>query len=108
MIAPRTSARLLAALAAGLLLALALPGCGGRTKMVSIDTSPAERSRGASIYIDGKRQGVTRNDKVRLEYGPDSNQRILIQVVKDGFVPEWEYWKLDEVPEEKVFNLEEE
>ena len=95
-------------LAAGLALGLAVPGCAGRTKIVSIDTSPAEGSRGASIYINGKRQGLTKNARVSLEYGSDRNERVLIQVVKKGFVPEWEYWKFDEVPDEKVFNMEEE
>ena len=86
--------------------AVVAAGCAGRSRMVCIDTAP-EGSRGASIYINGKLQGTTKNDKVRVEFGsPD--QRIFIQLVKKGFVPVSQYWGYEEVPEKVEFKMEEE
>ena len=81
-------------------------GCAGRSRMVFIGSSP-EASHGASIYINGKLQGSTKNDKVRVEFGA-ADQRVLIQLVKKGFVPVSQYWGYEEVPEKVEFKMEEE
>ncbi len=101
---PATHLRSFVVLAAA--AAVLAAGCAGRSRMVRIDSTP-EGSRGASIYINGKLQGTTKNDKVRVEFGsPD--QRVLLQIVKNGFVPVSQYWGYEEVPEKVEFKMEEE
>jgi hypothetical protein len=85
---------------------LAFSGCSA-ARIVEIDSRPAD-AREASVYVDGERRGVTPT-KVRLDFGGDPNQRILIQVVKPNYKPAFQYWTVLEVPEQKrVFELEDE
>jgi hypothetical protein len=87
----------LAALAAGI-----ASGCGGLTRYVDIDSKPT----GASIYVNGEPRGTTRDEKVRLEFAGDPSARAFIQIVKPRYKPTFQYWKMDEVPEKKIFLLE--
>jgi hypothetical protein len=90
---------LLAASLGGLLAPLA--GCSGTVRYVDIDSKPT----GAAVYVNGERRGVTRDEKVRIDF-TDPTSRVLIQVVKPRYKPAFQYWKIDEVPAKKVFYLE--
>lgn len=83
------------------LFGLLAPGCAGNVRVVDIDSKPS----GASIYVNGEKKGVTRNEKVQIQFN-DATQRVLIQLVKPRFKPVLQYWMLEEVPEKRIFQLE--
>jgi len=81
-----------------LLLGLA-SGCSSR-RTVDIDSKPP----GATIYVDGEKKGVTR-DQISVDFS--KVDRVLIQIVKHRYKPILQYWTIDEVPSAKrVFDLE--
>jgi len=84
-----------------LLLALALGGCSS-VRLIDIDSKPA----GASIYVNGEKKGTTRG-KVRIDF--KSAGRVMVQIVKARYKPVFQYWTLEEIPDEdakKLFVLE--
>lgn len=87
----------------GCFLILGSPGCSG-ARTVEIDTRPAE-ARGAAIFVDGEKRGET-PAKVQITIVPP--RRVLIQVVKPNYKPAFQYWSAAEVPDKKVFDLEDE
>jgi hypothetical protein len=87
-------------------LALAALAACAPTRVVEIDSRPAE-TRGASVYVNGERRGVTPTKlQVRFNGGPDD--RVLLQVVKPNYRPAFQYWTPAELPEKRVFELEDE
>src|SRR3989442_1757171 len=86
------------------LWALTLAGCTA-LRVVEIDNRPSE-ARGASIFVNGEKRGVT-PARVQIDFG-STDQRVLIQVVKPNYKPAFQYWNVFEVPEKRVFDLEDE
>ena len=84
-------------------LAVALAvASGGRSKtLVEIISKP----QGASIYIDGERQGITPMPKVLLPFRGDPTQRVFIQLVKPGYRPTFTPLKLIEIPDENKISV---
>ena len=88
-----------ARLSLALLLAAGLGACASNARVVDIDSKPS----GAVIYINGEKKGVTRSQiRINLESG----QRVLLQLSKPRFVPVFQYWNIDEIPDRKVFTME--
>lgn len=84
------------------LLALVLGGCASSARLIDIDSKPT----GASIYVNGEKKGTTR-DKVRVDF--KSAGRVMVQIVKARYKPLFQYWTLEEIPDEdakKMFTLE--
>jgi hypothetical protein len=81
-------------------LAMLLSGCASY-KIVEINSNP----RTAAIYVNGEERGVTPQERVRISFS-DRSQRVLIQIVKRGYTPAFQYWTFDEVPDKKIFHLE--
>jgi hypothetical protein len=87
-------------------LALLLPallvlaaGCT-LSRAVSIESEPS----GATIFVNGEERGVT-PATVSLHFA-DETQRVIIQIVKEGYRPAYQPWYLIEVPEKaKKFAL---
>jgi hypothetical protein len=77
-------------------------GCASQMRHVDIDSKPS----GATLFVNGEKIGVTRAEKVKLDFAQDPSRRVLVQVVKPRYRPVFPYWTLDEVPENKVFALE--
>jgi len=86
-------------------ISLGSSGCAS-THLVEISSRPAE-TVGASIFLNGEKRGVTPG-KVRIDFGPNSDQRVLIQIVKPNYKPGFQYWTSVEVPKKQVFDLEDE
>ena len=86
-----------ACLACCLLLGIAA-GCSSR-RTVDVDSKPP----GATIYVDGEKKGVTR-DQISVDFS--RVDRVLIQIVKHRYKPILQYWTIDEVPSKRVFDLE--
>lgn len=92
--------KLLKRFAAGL-AALAIFGCSS-ARLMDIDSKPS----GASIFVNGEKKGVTRS-QIKIDFGNAS--RVLVQLVKPRYKPVFQYWTIDEIPEEnpkKIFTLE--
>ena len=86
-----------ALLACCLLLGIAA-GCSSR-RTVDVDS----KTPGATIYVDGEKKGVTR-DQISVDFS--RVDRVLIQIVKHRYKPILQYWTIDEVPAKRVFDLE--
>ena len=84
-----------------LLAALAAGGCASPRKVVDVDSDPSR----ATIYVNGEKRGVTRS-QVTLEFPSENEHRMLLQIVKPGYKPVFQYWYFSEVPDKKVFKLE--
>jgi hypothetical protein len=96
----------LLALSIALSGAIPVAGCAPAVRLVEIDSRPSE-TRGASIYVNGEKRGVT-PQKVKIDFSAGGERRVLIQVVKANYKPGFQYWTVSEVPESKVFELEDE
>lgn len=94
------------ALPVALVGALLSAGCAPTVRLVEIDSRPAE-TRGASIYVNGEKRGVT-PQKLKIDFSAGGEKRVLVQVIKANYKPGFQYWTLAEVPESKVFDLEDE
>jgi hypothetical protein len=90
--------RIASALLAG--AALAVGGCSV-TRVVDIDSKPS----GAVIFVNGERRGITRDEKVKINF-TDASQRVLIQIVKPRYKPAFQYWTHEEVPDKRIFPLD--
>ncbi len=85
--------------ALGFILGAVGLGCA-RTKIVEIITNPSE----ATIYVDGEEKGLSRSS-IKIDFTANEQQRVLLQIVKDGWQPVFQYWLFDEVPPERRFTL---
>ncbi len=82
---------------------LAAQGCGTPTKYVAIDSKP----QGATVFINGEEKGVTPIQNLQLTFPAGLEQRVIIQVVKDRYLPFFESWLFLEVPRQKKYILQE-
>jgi hypothetical protein len=89
------------------LAAVVFAGCtrSYRLAVKTVSATGVEEASGAIVYVDGKRHGET-PCTVLLEYDGSARQRVLVQVVKDGFRPSFQYYREQEVEPERVFRLE--
>lgn len=82
-----------------LALTASLGACASNVRIVDIDSKPS----GAVIYVNGEKKGVTRS-QVKIEI--ESGQRVLIQLAKPRQTPVFQYWRIEEIPEKKLFTME--
>lgn len=78
-------------------VAMGSAGCGVPTRYVNLDSKP----QGATIFINGEEKGVTPVENLQLSFPGGEQQRVIIQVVKDRYLPFFESWFLREVPTQK-------
>ncbi len=70
-------------------------GCA-RTKLLEIITKPSQ----ATIYVDGEEKGLSPSS-IRFNFTSNEEQRVLLQLVKDGYQPVFQYYEFVEVPHER-------
>jgi hypothetical protein len=83
-------------------LAALIAACGSTNeKLVELVTDQP----GARVFVDGVDTGQVTPARVGLMFGPDRNQRVFVQLMKEGYRPTFEAFYSYNVPPKKEYEL---